>query len=189
MKLLLMILVVALIVAQFVPVDLTNPPTDDGMRITAPEPVMDILQRACFDCHSHETVWPWYARVAPMSWLVEHDVLEGRDHMNLSEWGAWSDDRRAHKAEDAWLARDAGFGAVWASEVLFKFGGFSGRHFKVASSARDATRVLGRRTSCPCPRGSSGSSATRRSTRASPRTQLLMPWRLSLASRRLCSSC
>lgn len=100
MKFLLMIVIVALIVVQFVPVDHSNPPTDDGMRIAAPAPVMAILERACFDCHSHETVWPWYSRIAPASWLLEHDVLEGRDHMNLSEWGAWSDDRRAHKAEE-----------------------------------------------------------------------------------------
>ena len=38
------------------------------------------------DCHSNRTVWPWYSYVAPMSWLVERDVREGRDHMNLSEW-------------------------------------------------------------------------------------------------------
>ncbi len=42
--------------------------------------------RACFDCHSNETVWPWYSNVAPISWLVEHDVDEGRRALNFSEW-------------------------------------------------------------------------------------------------------
>ena len=42
---------------------------------------------ACFDCHSNETVWPWYSNIAPMSWLIQHDVEEGRLHLNLSTWG------------------------------------------------------------------------------------------------------
>jgi heme-binding protein len=46
-----------------------------------------LAQRACFDCHSNETIWPWYAHVAPVSWLVTRDVVEGRQKLNLSEWG------------------------------------------------------------------------------------------------------
>ena len=46
----------------------------------------DLARRACFDCHSNETRWPWYAQVAPASWLVQYDVDAGRAHMNLSEW-------------------------------------------------------------------------------------------------------
>ena len=42
---------------------------------------------ACFDCHSNETKWPWYSNIAPASWLIQHDVDEGRRHMNFSEWG------------------------------------------------------------------------------------------------------
>ncbi len=42
--------------------------------------------RACFDCHSNETVWPWYSNVAPVSWLVQRDVDEGRRRLNWSEW-------------------------------------------------------------------------------------------------------
>ena len=44
--------------------------------------------RACFDCHSNETVWPWYSNIAPISWLVYRDVLEGREQLNYSEWGS-----------------------------------------------------------------------------------------------------
>ena len=113
MKLLVWALVLFLIVAQFVPVELTNPPTDEGMRIEAPAPVLAILERACFDCHSNVSAWPWYAQVAPISWLMEHDVEEGRDHMNLSEWGAWSDDRRAHKAEEMGEEIEEGEMPLW----------------------------------------------------------------------------
>lgn len=47
----------------------------------------ELAQRACFDCHSNETVWPWYSRIAPVSWLVTFDTIRGRRHLNFSEWG------------------------------------------------------------------------------------------------------
>jgi mono/diheme cytochrome c family protein len=47
----------------------------------------ELFFRACKDCHSNETVWPWYSHVAPVSWLLAYDVAEGRDHFNVSEWG------------------------------------------------------------------------------------------------------
>jgi len=46
----------------------------------------ELARRACFDCHSNETVWPLYARFAPVSWLVYRDVEEGRAALNFSEW-------------------------------------------------------------------------------------------------------
>lgn len=46
-----------------------------------------LAARACFDCHSNQTSCPWYSNVAPMSWLVQHDVDEGRQKLNYSEWG------------------------------------------------------------------------------------------------------
>lgn len=65
--------------------DQTNPPA-------AGEPTWDasatraLAKQACFDCHSNETAWPAYASVAPASWLVQHDVEEGRAALNFSEW-------------------------------------------------------------------------------------------------------
>jgi mono/diheme cytochrome c family protein len=46
----------------------------------------ELAKKACFDCHSNETTWPWYSKVAPISWLVYWDVVEGRDHLNFSDW-------------------------------------------------------------------------------------------------------
>jgi hypothetical protein len=46
----------------------------------------ELVRRACFDCHSNQTVWPWYARIAPASWLVYNDVVEGREKLNFSDW-------------------------------------------------------------------------------------------------------
>lgn len=53
------------------------------------------MRRACFDCHSNQTVWPWYSYVAPVSWLVQNDVDGGRQHLNFSEW-----DRPQRHAKD-----------------------------------------------------------------------------------------
>jgi hypothetical protein len=57
-----------------------------------------LAQRACFDCHSNETVWPWYSHVAPASWLVQRDVEHGREHLNFSEFDRPQDD--AHEAAE-----------------------------------------------------------------------------------------
>ena len=62
-----------------------NPPVLAEPQWNAPQ-TRALAVRACFDCHSNETVWPWYSNVAPISWLVEHDVDEGRRALNFSEW-------------------------------------------------------------------------------------------------------
>jgi len=51
--------------------------------------VIQIVERSCQNCHSEKTEWPWYSYVAPMSWLIEKDVHEGRSHMNLSHWNEY----------------------------------------------------------------------------------------------------
>jgi len=53
--------------------------------------------RACGDCHSHETKWPWYSSIAPSSWLVASDVHEGRQHFNASAW----DHQKTNKGKEA----------------------------------------------------------------------------------------
>ena len=63
----------------------TNPPSKSEPQWNSPQ-TRDFAKRACYDCHSNETVWPWYSNVAPVSWLVQHDVDEGREHLNFTEW-------------------------------------------------------------------------------------------------------
>lgn len=65
----------------------TNPPVVQEPNWDSPE-TRALAERACFDCHSNETVWPWYSNIAPISWLVFRDTAEGREHLNFSEWGA-----------------------------------------------------------------------------------------------------
>ena len=65
----------------------TNPPVvNDLLATNAPAHVAALLHAACYDCHSSETKWPWYSRIAPMSWLIAQDVNEGREHLNFSDW-------------------------------------------------------------------------------------------------------
>jgi Haem-binding domain len=86
-------LAVVLLAIQLVPVARTNPPV--VATVPAPPEVTSILRRACFDCHSNETTWPPQAYVAPVSWLVAHDVKEGREELNFSEWGPTQEKRVA----------------------------------------------------------------------------------------------
>ncbi len=76
------------ILIQLVPYgrDHTNPPVQSEPQWNSPE-TRALAERACFDCHSNQTVWPWYAHVAPVSWLLQHDVDDGRGHLNFSDWG------------------------------------------------------------------------------------------------------
>ena len=68
-----------------------NPPVERSKEITAPKRVMQIFKRSCYDCHSNETRWPWYADVAPMSWAVRRDVIEGRKALNFSIWKSYDE--------------------------------------------------------------------------------------------------
>src|SRR5262245_24374433 len=79
-----LVVITAMVAAQFVPATLTNPPVQGSLQ--APLPISVTLRRACYDCHSNETRWPWYSRVAPVSWLVVRDVNLGREEINFSEW-------------------------------------------------------------------------------------------------------
>ena len=75
------------VLIQFVPVDRSNPPAT--AVIEAPEDVMLTLRRSCWDCHSNETEWPWYAWVAPASWRLSQHVRMGREHLNFTEWDGY----------------------------------------------------------------------------------------------------
>ena len=76
----------------------TNPTviSDLTAKNSPPPPIAAMLHAACYDCHSDETRWPWYSRIAPMSWLIASDVRDGREHLNLSDWPS-DDPMRAAK--------------------------------------------------------------------------------------------
>lgn len=91
------VIAIALLI-QLVPVEQSNPP--EMAPLAAPEQVRQILARSCYDCHSNKTKWPWYSRVAPVSWWVTDHVNEGREHLNFSNWGLSNAEDQAEYAEE-----------------------------------------------------------------------------------------
>ncbi len=108
---------IATIVALFVIIQLVpygrrhaNPPVIKEPVWDSPQ-TKELASRACFDCHSNETLWPWYTNIAPFSWLIQHDVDEGRARLNFSECGIPRSIR-----ED----REAGEGLREAGEIVLE---------------------------------------------------------------------
>jgi hypothetical protein len=75
-----------------------------------PAEIAALLHAACYDCHSSETRWPWYSRVAPMSWLIANDVKDGRKDLNLSDWPSTDPRRAARKLEN--MSEKIGYGEM-----------------------------------------------------------------------------
>lgn len=99
-RLVLAFVLLGLLGIQLIPVERSNPPVSG--EIVAPQHVMAVLRRACYDCHSNETRWRWYGRVAPLSWLVSRDVRKGREHLNFSVWTGYGPEARQEKLEEIW---------------------------------------------------------------------------------------
>jgi hypothetical protein len=91
----------ALVAVQFIPVKRMNPPAEG--TLVAPPKIEATLRRACYDWHSNETQWPWYSRLAPLSWLIVRDVNLGRKEIDLSEWGSYYPATQRRKLE--WMGR------------------------------------------------------------------------------------
>ncbi len=94
----------AFVVAQFFRPERSNPPIDANRTVQAhlqvPANVDALLQRACQDCHTHNTSWPWYSNISPVSWFVADHVNAGRRHLNFSDWAKYDAKRADHKLEE-----------------------------------------------------------------------------------------
>lgn len=88
------------VLIQFVPVNRENPPVRPDDEIVMPAVVRNIVTRACYDCHSNSTQWPWYSYVAPVSFFVAHHVEEGRKELNFSVWQSYSAKRKSKKLKE-----------------------------------------------------------------------------------------
>ena len=103
MKWFLGVLIVVFALLQFTNPPRTNPPVVPGHDLSAtnapPAEIAALLRAACYDCHSYETKWPWYSRVAPVSWLVADDVKRGRERLNFSDWPHDRPERAARRLE------------------------------------------------------------------------------------------
>ena len=105
-------LLIILVGIQFVRPDRENPAVEDGKDFVAvmqpPAEVADMMITRCYDCHSNETVWPWYTNVAPVSWWVADHVEHGRGHLNFSVWADYEEGKATHKLEECYEELEEG---------------------------------------------------------------------------------
>ena len=119
------VFVVIFAAAQLVRPERTNPATDASHTIQAhmgfDSGLVAVLDRSCRDCHSNGTVWPWYAQIAPASWLMASGVTKGRHAVNFSDWAAYSPDQQrillAVSCDDVRSGRMPGVYAVLRPET------------------------------------------------------------------------
>jgi hypothetical protein len=88
-----------------------NPP--ERFKLDAPPEVEAVMRRACYDCHSNETRWPLYSRIAPGSWLMARDIHNGRSHLNFSKWADVDEDERKDDRENCWEQIESGAMPKW----------------------------------------------------------------------------
>lgn len=96
----LLALLAVFVVIQFYRPAKANPPVNPAHVLRAPADVQSIFDRACSDCHSNQTKWPWYSNIAPVSWFTIDHVNEGRHELSLSEFGTYSQKKAVHKLEE-----------------------------------------------------------------------------------------
>jgi hypothetical protein len=100
--------VILFLLIQLVPYgrDHTNPPVRQEVKWNSSQ-THDLAVRACYDCHSNKTTWPWYSNVAPVSWLIQHDVDEARQKLNFTDMAGsqYGGDRAAQDILDGSMPR------------------------------------------------------------------------------------
>lgn len=104
LKKILIIIVIAFVIAQFFGTEKNDAETRELTTFIAEttpnEEVKGILASKCFDCHSNQTTYPWYANIAPLSFWINHHVEEGKEHLNFSDWSNYDLKRKKHKLEE-----------------------------------------------------------------------------------------
>ena len=95
----------SLVIIQFIPIDRKQPPVDESkdlLQMSNPDSnIASLMKAACYDCHSHEVTYPWYSKIAPLSFWIDGHIEHGVKKLNYSIWGDYSDDRRHHKLEES----------------------------------------------------------------------------------------
>ena len=97
-------LLVALVIMQFIRPEKNNGGYEEitvfKTETRPSEEVLSILEKNCFDCHSNQTIYPWYAEIAPISYWLDDHVVQGKKHFNMSTWDKYSIKKKDHKLEE-----------------------------------------------------------------------------------------
>lgn len=99
MKKVFLIIVGILILIQFIRFeqnDSTEYLDDFVTTVNVPEDVLKILKKSCMDCHSNYTKYPWYNKIAPVSWYLSSHVNEGKEYLNFSKWSSYNKNQKGH---------------------------------------------------------------------------------------------
>ena len=97
-KLILYALAAVFVILQFIQPKRENPPVKAEVNVD--EKLKNIFKKSCYDCHSNETTWPWYAYVSPVNYLISYDVEDGRRHLNFSDWENYETRRKIRKLNE-----------------------------------------------------------------------------------------
>lgn len=101
LKIALFILLIGLVGIQFVPTKRNqsneNYLSDFAQVYNVPDDVIQTLQTSCYDCHSNNTKYPWYNKIQPISWFMEHHIKKGKAELNFSEFGMYSKRKQRNK--------------------------------------------------------------------------------------------
>lgn len=97
-------IILVLVIIQFIPALPQNKESDPSTDFLAVHPaseqISSLMKTSCYDCHSQNADWPWYAHVAPVSFWLAHHVNEGREHLNFSIWSTYSAKKKRHQLEE-----------------------------------------------------------------------------------------
>ncbi|RXJ86823.1 heme-binding domain-containing protein [Arcobacter sp. CECT 8985] len=94
MKKAIMIIFALFIVVQFIRPTRQNAKVVENLQLKAKPEVMKVLKTSCYDCHSDQTVWPWYSQIAPFSWTIASHVEDGRASLNFSKWESYDENKK-----------------------------------------------------------------------------------------------
>ena len=104
MKKIFWLLLLALVIIQFFRpeknIAAAPSPTDIATKYAIPAEVKPILDKACYDCHSNNTMYPWYSNIQPVAWWLANHIKDGKRHLNFSSFTTYSYKRADHKMEE-----------------------------------------------------------------------------------------
>lgn len=103
-KIIVLVAAIAFVAAQFIRPDQTAAPIVRAETLEAttqiPEDVAAVFKRSCNDCHTNETIYPWYSNITPVNWLLASHIDEGRHELNFSAWNTYSGKKKNHKLDE-----------------------------------------------------------------------------------------
>lgn len=97
-----------------------NPKEDFISQLSGDEEVLNLIKTVCYDCHSNQPKYPWYANIAPLSFWIHDHIEHGRKHLNFSLWNTYSAEKKAHKLEECWEEVEEGEMPLYSYTIMHK---------------------------------------------------------------------